>query len=496
MNVGIYIRLSDEDKNKIDIKESESIKNQRDIIKNYIKQNGLDLVNEYVDDGYSGTNFDRPGFKKMIKDIESGLINCVIVKDLSRLGRDYIQVGYYLEIYFPTNSVRFIAILDNYDTFKLENTDIAPFKSVVNDIYSKDLSKKCRSSLYSKMTRGEFIGARPPYGYKKDTNNKNKLIIDSYASLIVKRIFSEYINGYGVTVIAKRLNSDNIDVPSVYNSSNPAIISKHNLWKASTVSIILKNEMYIGNMIQHKYENISYKIHKKRKIDKSNVIIVENTHEPIIDKKTFDFVQTKLSSNTRDSNKKHDYLLSGLLRCKDCGHAICIRVSGNYAYTFCNYNHAYHYTVCSSHCNNYYKLEKSVLECLKNAISNQIINYDKINQEMNMVDSNNDKMVNDLKNKLERINCKLKTLYDDRLENIISIEEYKKYKNNCLEEKKNITDSIDSLINKKKNNLSYDELVNSLLKLEKPDKLIIQTLINKIEISEKKEITIYFNFCN
>ena len=205
--VGIYIRLSKEDEEKEKYSESESIQNQRALLMQYIKENKLNFIAEYVDDGISGTSFDRPGFNKMIEDIENGKINMVITKDLSRLGRNYVQSGYYTETYFPEHNVRYIAILDNIDTaIDSANNDIAPFKSILNEMYAKDTSKKINSVLQSKRKQGEYLGTAP-YGYKKDPENKYHLIVDEEAAKVVKLIFNKYLEGYGTMQIADYLSS-------------------------------------------------------------------------------------------------------------------------------------------------------------------------------------------------------------------------------------------------------------------------------------------------
>ena len=219
--VGIYIRLSKEDEEKSENEESESISNQRNLLMQYLKQNNLILEEEYVDDGYSGTSFDRPAFKKLIQDIENNRINMVITKDLSRLGRDYIMSGYYTEQYFPEHKVRYIALLDNIDTYlDSSNNDIAPFKSILNDMYAKDISKKIKSVLKNKKEMGLFIGKEAPYGYKKDPDNKYQLIIDEPAAIIVREIYEKYLNGMGPTQIANELSQRGIEIPSVHKKIN------------------------------------------------------------------------------------------------------------------------------------------------------------------------------------------------------------------------------------------------------------------------------------
>ena len=289
---GMYLRLSRDDDSKT---ESESIKNQKIFLSEYIsKHSNWFLVDIYTDDGYTGTNFNRPDFIRLINDVNAGKIDLVITKDLSRLGRDYIQVGYYTENYFPARNIRYIAVNDGVDTFsKTNNNDIGPFLAVVNDMYAKDISKKVRTVKRTKAEKGEFIGAFAPYGYKKNPNDITKLIVDEEAAEVVKYIFNEYINGKGLAYIAHRLNERKIDCPSVYKQRNSRYHCKAiaNLWGHNTIKSILTNKVYTGDLIQHKGEMVSYKVKKYRLLPKSEYLIKENAHEAIIDKKIFELAQ-------------------------------------------------------------------------------------------------------------------------------------------------------------------------------------------------------------
>lgn len=239
-NVGIYIRLSQEDEDKAHKRESESesVLNQRSLIMNYLRDNGFVLTDEYVDDGYSGTNFDRPAFKRLLEDIEKGKINCVITKDLSRLGRDYIKCGYYIEQYFPLKKVRYISILDNVDTFlDSANNDIAPFKALFNDMTSKDTSKKIKSILRDKKVKGKFIGSKPSFGYMRDLLDKGHLVPNPDTAWIVKRIFNEVSKGDKISDIIERLNNENIPTPSAYKQiKNSKRQINGYIWTCSTIN--------------------------------------------------------------------------------------------------------------------------------------------------------------------------------------------------------------------------------------------------------------------
>ena len=260
-NVGLYIRISREDDDKIEM--SESINNQKSLLTQYVKENNLRLIDIYIDDGYSGTNFDRPEFKRMIDDILKGKINMVITKDMSRLGRDYIGTGELIEKFFPTHGVRYIAVTDNIDTYlDSSNNDIAPFKAIMNDMYAKDISKKIKSSLRAKQKEGKWVGGRTPFGYIQDPNNKNKLIIFEEQAVVVRRIFDMCLEGLSFYKIALKLTNEKVKTPAEYYSfewkSNYHL--NYGLWHAKTIRDILTNRMYIGDLVQNKRNKVNYKV--------------------------------------------------------------------------------------------------------------------------------------------------------------------------------------------------------------------------------------------
>ena len=262
-NCGIYLRLSREDYLKKD--ESSSISSQRLIITDFGKHNGLNIVEEYVDDGYSGGNFDRPSFNRMLEDIEKGKINCVITKDLSRLGREMYGTGRYIEEYFSERNVRYIAINDSFDS--LIGDSMLGIRLSVNDLYLRDISKKVRSAFRVKQQNGDYIGTSACYGYKKDPENHNHLIVDEPAAKIVRYIFKLCLENLGGRNIANRLNELKIPTPNVYKN-NISFLKRHKetYWTRETVSYILKNRMYVGDMVQHTYEKISYNSKKYVKL--------------------------------------------------------------------------------------------------------------------------------------------------------------------------------------------------------------------------------------
>ena len=316
--VGLYIRLSRDDGNI----ESDSIVSQRSLLNQYVKENNYIVVDEYVDDGFSGTNFDRPSFKRMMKDIELGKINMIITKDMSRLGRDYIGTGELIEKFFPNNNIRYIAVNDGIDTF-IDNTnnDIAPFKAIMNDMYAKDISKKIKSSLHSRMKDGLYVSGRCPFGYMKDTTNKNHLIINEEQAEVVKLIFDLALKGNTYHYIAQYLTERKIKTPASYYNyvwntkciNANCLSQEYGVWVDTTIKAILTNRIYTGDAVQGKTKKINYKLKKTVKNNPNDYIIVENTHEAIIDKDTFNYVQTLLPKNVKRPEKKRFYLLDGLL---------------------------------------------------------------------------------------------------------------------------------------------------------------------------------------
>lgn len=342
----MYLRLSRDDSDVGNVtdgngnvkSESNSIGSQRELIRAYIhEQQDIELYDIYVDDGFSGSNFDRPEFKRMISDVEAGRVNCVIVKDLSRFGRDYIESGRYIQKVFPDLGVRFIALTDHYDSFHAdagESGIILPVKNFINDSYCRDISTKVKSQFEVKRKNGECIAPFAPYGYKKDENNKNQLIIDEYAGEIVKKIFEWKIEGMAVSAIAKKLNELGILSPKEYKKSigcnyrggfSGAVKS---LWSSSTIKRILTNEMYLGHLIQGKTEKINYKLKKSIKKPKEEWVKVENTHEAIISEDNFFIVQNLLKTDSRISlTTEKSSLFTGILFCGDCGEQMIRRLN-------------------------------------------------------------------------------------------------------------------------------------------------------------------------
>ena len=514
-NVGIYIRLSQEDKDKKYESDSESVINQRELLTNYVKNNNFNLIGEYVDDGYSGTDFERPGFQKLIEDIEEKKINCVIVKDLSRLGRDHIKTGYYMETYFPEKNVRFISILESYDSFKNQaSNDSSTFIIACNDYYSKQNSIKIRNVLNEKRKSGKFVGSLPCFGYMRDPEDKGHLIPNPETAPIVKQMFEWRADGIGPTEIANRLNKAHVVTPSGYKKTNYSsrLIDRDN-WNISTVKKILLNRIYTGDMVQHTQTKVNYKSKKKITLDQSMWIVVENTHEALVDKDTFDYVNNLRKRNTRNYEIKTDRekrLLEGKLFCKECGNRLTVLYRKKQDYWSVNCNRYSRDPVrgrCYSHFYPYNYLEEQVLEQINKSVSKLMEELDlkQLNDEVVKSvykETNNiDKIIKNLEIEKEKIIKRINTLYNDRCDGVISTETYKELAKESEDKLKEINDSIDNENIKKykiKNKVNvlpdYTKKIKKLLDLNKPKKELIDTLIDKIVIDKDRNITIYFKY--
>lgn len=507
--VGIYIRLSKEDEEKEKYSESESVQNQRTLLMQYIKENKFNFVAEYVDDGVSGTSFDRPAFNKMIDDIEQGKINMVITKDLSRLGRNYVQSGYYTETYFPEHNVRYIAILDNIDTaLDSANNDIAPFKSILNEMYAKDTSKKINSVLQSKRNNGEYLGTAP-YGYKKDPENKYHLIIDEEAANVVKLIYEKYLAGFGTMQIADYLSKKKIPIPSDYNKRKRGTKSlTYGLWQQSTVRFILSNEIYTGTVIQGKRKKVSFKSKKFINLPEEDWVKVENMHEAIISKEDFERAKKVIDATKGSRVVQNDYLFKGLLRCYDCKGYIGIRSpdkNGNIYGRCQRYGRFGKFDVCSPHNFNYQVFEEQMLEVLKE-VCKEYTNKKKLEEIAKQTKTSGakefdiNKQIELFKQTIEKETRKLEVMYDDRLAGIISLDEYMKNAKRIKEIVKGYEENIKDLEkelageNTKNKETKLDNLIEEFLEMEKPTKEIIREFIEKIEIHSDKQVDIYFNF--
>lgn len=526
-STALYIRLSQEDKdNGKNKQESNSVTSQRTILNNIIEENNdLIVYDTYIDDGYSGTDFTRPAFQRMIEDIEDNKINCILVKDLSRFGREHVDAGYYIFKYFPLHNIRFIAVNDDIDSYKNSeslNNIMVPFKNLINDEYARDTSVKIRTSLESKKKKGDFVGAFPSYGYIKDPKNKSRLIIDDVAADIVKNIFNWYVNeGLGKIAICHRLNDMGIINPTGHkkielgqNYNNYGKKDNTYTWIPSTISNILSNEVYIGHTIQGKRRVKSYKIHKIEAVPKENWIRVENTHEPIIDKETFEKAQDLNKKDMKVSQKTGELSIwAGILKCKDCGRAMNKKSSTNksgntYEYYICSTYRKKSNKLCTKHSIKVENLTKAVIQAINLHIE-LFIDIEKIIKEINesIFQNTKNKRLEEMiflkQNEILKMSNYKRTLYEDWKNGYITKEEFVEYKNIYENDMIRLKNNIEKL-EKEKDEYKNKNILNNVWiekfkekkQINELSRDIVIELIECIYIHENGNITIKFKFEN
>lgn len=524
-SVALYIRLSQEDEdNGKDKQESNSVTSQKTLLNEFVEtHDDLIVYDTYIDDGFTGTDFNRPSFQRLLEDMRNGNINCVIVKDLSRLGRNYIEVGNYIEQVFPLFNIRFIAINDLVDSFKnpaSTNTILVPFKNLINDEYCRDTSLKIRSSLNGKKKKGEFIGAFPAYGYLKDPKDKHKLIIDKSVVHIIRNIFDWNVNeGLGKIAICHKLNELGILNPTGHkrielkqNYNNYGIQNNTFTWAPSTIRNILSNEVYIGNTVQGKRRTKSYKIHKVESVPKEEWIRVENTHEPIIDKEIFKKAQELAKRDVKISTKtKSLSVWAGFLKCADCKRAMNKKSSTNksgnkYEYYICSTYRKKSNKLCTKHTIKVESLRQAVLQAI-NLHINLFMNIEEIVKQMSENTYQNEKnkniknMIVSKQNDISRILNYKRNLYEDWKNGDITKEEYLEYKQKYENDIEKFQINIDRLEKEKKNyekqTTNSSEWIENLKRQRGITELsrdIMLELIDYIYVHENGNITIKFKF--
>lgn len=454
-NAALYMRLSKDDDGST---ESASISTQRKMLLSYAKENGFHVYDEYVDDGFSGTNFERPAFKRMIQDIENKKVNLVITKDLSRLGRDYITAGQYTEIFFPSKCVRYIAINDGYDSDS-PYTDIAPFKNVINEMYARDTSKKIRSAFVTRMQEGSYIGNFAPFGYRKDPNDKHHLIVDETAAPIVRRIFEMAANGSTPIEIARYLNSNGVPSPAVYRCSNYTHLdvdhySKRRAWTSSTITKIFRNIVYLGHMAQAKTTKVSFKSHVTIYNPEDSWIVVENTHEPIVNEEIFDLVRRRSLSRTCAKSGSFFNIFSGIAKCADCGRNMSTvgnRKKGSPADLACGGYKLYGSGECSNHFIDYNVLYDIVLNAIREQIrltsdeKSALISELQINVKDKTEGTFKKRELNALKKRSRELDGIIEKLYEDNVQGVLSDVRFRKLLDKYESEAQEIADRIEVL---------------------------------------------------
>lgn len=499
----LYERLSREDGDR---PESDSIVNQQRLLEDYCERYPeFCIVGHYSDDGYTGTNFERPAFRDLLSDIEEGKVNCVIVKDLSRFGRDYIDMGYYLERYFPSHAVRFIAVNDGIDSKRGPYGMMLPLKNVFNAQYAKDISEKVRSAFEVKQRRGEFVGAFASYGYLKDPENRNRLIVDPAAGAAVRRIFELAASGVGQVRIAMILNEEKVPCPSEYKRlmgqryTNSKKLDSTCYWTYSTVHRILQNEMYLGNMVQGRY--IRPTMHgKAKKADPSAWIVAEGTHEAIVSRELWDAVQAQITQNTRTPDFSQNVgLFAGFIKCADCGRAMVKKRRGDRLYYSCGSYRRYGAAICSSH-----SICHDILESVIRSDLNQIIraanDLEKIvrdNRKKNGFTRNKESERKRVETSLSRIRRLKQASYEDYRDKLLNKEEFLRYKEDYDRQEQTLLQQLERLEADRDGNRVERLWAENLLmqgELTQLDRETLAQTVKEIRVFEGKKIEIHYLF--
>jgi site-specific DNA recombinase len=509
---GIYARLSREDEDAGD--QSNSIENQIALLTAHVTAMGAIIAGIYKDDGVSGTTFDRPGFKRLIADIESGKINMVVTKDLSRLGRDITETSRYFQRYFPEHNVRYIAVNDGLDTGDPYNNtnDFFVFKTAFDEMYACDISKKVRTVLNHKIKSGKFIGAHAPYGYKKDVNNRNKLVIDEEAAKIVTRIYSMYMEGLGFSSIAEILNSEGIMSPSVYKSMNTNYINgknKYYLWNGVTIKNILSNPTYAGHLTQGRRKKVHYKSKKSVILPRQQWTTVYNTHDAIIDQRVFDLVQEMLKRKGRRQTRpiKKIRPLSGFVFCGDCQSTMTfVTTSTNKEYFICSGYKRYGKDYCNRHSILVSEVERLILDDIHSLIDSHIDLECLAALTKTAADHYNEQPlvaeVRHIKTELAKIKRSLVHLYHDKVNNLISHQQFMDLYASLKEERDTLRDRYNHLNHRlrlqkrtQSGTTTAKTMVNKFLnKSSLFTKKSLESLIKRIEIYKDKTMIIYYKF--
>ena len=514
-NATLYLRLSRDDGDK---EESNSITGQRELLRDYISQRPE--FREYavrVDDGFSGSTFERPSFQKMIEDVKAGRTDCIIVKDLSRFGRNYLDAGEYIEKIFPFLGVRFIAVNDNYDSLgdkKASDDLIIPFKNLINEAYCRDISVKIRSQLEIKRKNGQFLGSFAAFGYLKDEQNKNKLVVDQYAADIVRDIFKWKLEGVSPQDIADALNKLGVLSPMEYKRSLGMKFTtsfKTNAkatWSAGTVIRILKNPIYTGVLVQGKETTPSYKVHKRITKDESEWSVIEDSHEAIISKIDFDSVQKVLKCDTRRSpGGKAVGLFSGMVFCGDCGASMVRKTvpagEKKYVYYVCS-AHKQNKS-CSPHRMRDTTLEEIVLDSLKQHIS-EVVDMSEllaITDTAPLRTAQAQKVQRQLDKKheeYEKLQKLLMSLYENLADGIIDREEYTRLKASFTtraDEAEKQMDALREQLEDIHNHGTENAWMNEFVRrqgLTSLDRAVVVALIDKIMIHSNDVVEIIYRW--
>lgn len=508
---GLYARLSHEKEENI---ERGTIETQMELMKNYVKDHeDIVIEEEYYDASFTGTNFERPDFKRMLEDAKTGRINCIIVKDLSRLGRNYVEMGNYIERVFPFLNVRFIAVTDDFDSFRPGTDLMMPLKNIVNEFYAKDISKKVSTAHRRKWTTDEYMCGFAPYGYLKSKTEKNRIVVDGATAGNVRLIYKLFLDGKGYTPIAKYLNEQGIMSPLMYLKSlgYQQNVRTNGVWTKTTVKSILTNQAYIGSAVHGKVVIEKYNNIPLHATDPSEWVVVENTHEPLIDKKTFEKVQERVKEISdayfAKEFTKHPpnemNLLKGKIVCGDCGKGMRLspRTTKSYVY-FCGTFSDGINPACSRHKIDQEEVNKAVFAQISNHMR-CCIDALKVIRELNARSSGlkkydvYEKAITRQRRELEKVNRKFSELYGDYSEHLINESEYLTLKQQYLLKSEALKKEIDNLLvsqNLYSKNYKIDEdwenLINKYLKCRKLNKELADAFVDKVQVFEDGRISV------
>ncbi len=515
-HAAVYVRLSKEDGDK---EESDSIVNQKELIRAFLDDKpDIEVCGEWADDGYSGANFERPNFRKMVQEIEAGRIDCVVVKDLSRFGRNFVEAGRYIDQIFPALGVRFIAVNDGFDSVHGRTSSdriLVPFKNLINDAYCRDISVKVRSQLETKRKKGDFIGSFAVYGYLKDPADHHKLVVDEYAAGIVKEIFRWKLEGASQQRIADRLNNRGELSPMEYKRfcgmryQSGFQVNTRARWTAVAVGRILRNELYTGTMVQGKRTTPNHKVKKTLLKPSEEWVRVENCHEAVIDKEDFLAVGRLLLQDTRVAPKEETvYLLSGLVFCGDCGqnmvrNSVC-RNGKTYVYYMCGNNRTN--GKCSSHRINGGQLEQSVFLALKQHIA-QTADMDRVLAYIDTLPYHQagvekvDRQILEKQEEAEKYTRLKESLYESLMDGLVDKGEHLELKalyDGKLQETQaamaRLREEMESLLQNRTGNTCWIEEFKRHRNLPELTRHIAVTLIDRIEVCEGGRVQIRFKY--
>lgn len=507
-HAALYIRLSKEDESE---GPSQSVQNQESLLREFVQQHRLQVVDTYIDDGWSGTNFDRPDFKRMIGDIEAKRVNMVITKDLSRLGRDYIMTGHYMERYFPEHRVRYISLLDGIDT-GVDSTanDITPFRAIMNDMYAKDISKKIKSVKRDKQRKGQFIGGKPMYGYKMHPTQRNAIVVDENAAPVVRRIFAMALAGQSCRGIAAALNQEGVPSPAVYCGWKVRYPGPYSgMWSSERISEMLKNETYIGNMVQGRQVKVNYKSKKCLRQAPENWVVVENTHEPLVDRETFQKVQVMLNSRKSTRSRTYDFLLKGLIFCHECGYPLAVVNRKNakgedVLYFLCRtYQRFTKAGVCTCHSIKEETVTQAVIQKVRQVCHRYLHPEELLPLAEQAVEEAQKKNALEtemtaVQAKIESMSSNLDKMYMDRLSGLLSEEDFQRVYLKVKRDRSVLEQRLKTLREQADAPHTTEEkakaLVTRFLETAPASRELLVSLIDRVELTQDKEIILKFRF--